>query len=277
MLRGLTYIVASALAVAVFVGVLTTVFDHTVFSSYYLEQKAIQINAYPKLSAGLSSELLQHGNITSPQDEAVLQKIISPTVLQQKITSALNQLEAYYKGNGQIPTIDLTSLVAQARAAGVQIPPNSTLDQPITFGGNQKAQGVGAQFEKTKRDSIIAAVVLLMILIALSWRRHRYAVLPDISIVCGILLGFVAIAFAIAPHIINHYVKFNFSSSAFSSIAHDITFAIIHNLSWIIGIIAVALLVGGVVGRVVVAKLNPKQSKSTAIKPLTKKPAAATR
>src|SRR5579872_7385185 len=147
LLRWLTHLIAGMLVAAVCVAVLTMVIDHTLFSSHYIEQQAVQTNTYPRLSVALTNELLSYGNFSSPQAKAILQENLTPAILQQKISSALDQLEAFYKGNGPVPTIDLTDLAANIRAAGLPLPANSTIDKPISFGSNAKAKGISKGFE----------------------------------------------------------------------------------------------------------------------------------
>jgi hypothetical protein len=276
-LRLLAYLVAAMLAVAIVVAVMSSVLNQTVLNSSYLENKAVQTNSYSQLSTAIINEIIQHGNITDPDARAKLQQIITPALLQQKISSALNQLQAYYKGHGQIPTIDLTSFVAQVQAAGLPVPSNSAIDKPITFGNNGKAQNISNKFEMVRTDSLIAVVVLVLVLIGLSWERHRYAVLPDIAIISGLLLGIFAVAFGVAPHVISKYAKFNTGSNAFTTVAQNFAYSIAHDLATIIGIVAAVLFVGGIISRILLAKMKPKKPAAQTFKPMAKKSVSAAR
>jgi hypothetical protein len=262
LLRWLTHLVAGVLVAAVCVAVMTMVIDHTLFSSHYIEQQAVQTNTYPHLSVALTNELLQYGNFSSPQAKMILQENLTPTVLQTKISSALNQLEAYYKGNGQVPTIDLTDIAANIRAAGLPLPANSTIDKPITFGSNTQAKGISKKFEDVKFVSLLVTVILVVTLLVLSWEQHRWSTLPDVAMVCGLLLGLIATSLALVPHIINPYIRLNFASNAFTDIAHDLIFSISRNLAQQIGIIAGVLFIVGLITRIILAKVKPAQPKT---------------
>lgn len=251
----LSKLVAALLVLAIFGAVVTVVTTNTILNSHFFEQKAAQVNAYVRLSDGISAELAKDSGNTSPAFTAAVQKIISPDVLQQKINGTLDQLEAYEKGNGQVPTIDLTSLVNQARAAGVPIPPNTSFDQPIQLTVNRPSQGLNKQVEGLKIKSIASIAILFIILLVLTWETHRYKVLPDIAIVCGLLFGIVAIILILLPTLANDYIKFNFSANIFASIAHDLALAVVRGIGDIFGIIAIVFLAIGIPGRLLLSKL----------------------
>lgn len=266
----LSRIVAGFLVSALCLAVVFTVFDHTVFNSHYLENRAAKINAYTRLSTALSTELSKDANVSSdPQLDASLQKILTPAILQQKINSALDQLQAYYKGSGPVPTIDLTSQVAQAQAAGLPIPQDNPLNKPITISSNTQVKGVSKKFAGVRLMSLLAVVGALLLLLFLSWERHRYAVLPDVAIVCGLMLGLVGAAFWMLPSLVNRFAKIDFSSNAFAGIAHDLASNIAQNLGETFLIIAAVLFGVGLITRIgLAAKLIPKTGSTSKSQPV---------
>jgi hypothetical protein len=254
----LSKLLAGILVATLFSAVFAIVLNQTVLSSHYLEGQLAANNSYNKLSDAITAEFVKNANPSTPQMAATVRSIVTPAVLQVKISSALDQLEAYYKGNGAAPTIDVSDLIAQAQAAGVPVPKDNSLNKPIVLAGNTQAKGISKKFENVKLGTILASLVLIVALLALSWERHKFAVLPDIAIALGILLGIFALAFRLAPGVADKHIKFDFSSNAFASTGHDLATSIAHDLGKRFGIIAIALLVVGIVSRVLVARMKPK-------------------
>jgi len=266
----LSRLVAGFLVAALCLAITTTVFDHTLFNSHYLEQKAAQNNAYARLSTALSAEVAKNGGQDNPQVAAQLQQILTPAVLQTKINGALDQIQAYYKGNGPSPVIDLTDLSTKAQAAGLTIPADSPLNKPITLSSNTQAKGISKRFERVKQESIIAVLVALVVLMLPSWKRYRYAILPDIAIECGLLIGIDAVVLYSLPSVVNRYAKINFNSNTFGSLTHDMITVIAHDLGKTFGIIAMVLLGGGLTIRTILARTKSKATTTTPLARQTK-------
>ena len=258
LLSWLSKLLAGILVATLFSAVFAIVLNQTLLSSHYLEGQLAASNSYNKLSDDITAEFVKNANPSTPQMTATVKSIVTPAVLQLKISSALDQLEAYYKGNGAAPTIDVSDLMAQAQAAGVPVPNDSDLNKPVVLAGNTQAKGISKKFENVKLSTILASLVLIVALLAISWERHKFAVLPDIAIALGILLGIFALAFRLAPAVADKHIKFNFSSNAFASTGHDLATSISHDLGKRFGIIAISLLLVGIISRVLVARMNPK-------------------
>ena len=270
----LSKLLAALLVVTLFGTIFAIVLNQTVLSSHYLEGQLTADNSYSKLSDAIVAEFVKNANppSTAPQVATEVKAVVTPAVLQQKINPALDQLEAYYKGNGAPPTIDLSDLIAQAQAAGLSVPKDANLDKPIVLSGNSQVKGASKQFEHVKLASILLSLLLIVALLAVSWERHKFATLPDVAIVLGVLVGFIATIFSVAPGIVDKHAKFNFSSNAFASTAHDLAIHIAHNLGERFAIIAAVLFIIGVATRILVARMKPKMP--TAPK---RHPATATR
>ena len=256
----LSKLLASLLVSVLSGAIITVVLSQTVLSSHYIEGKLTATNSYVRLSDALDTEITKGIASAPPDMTAKLQTIITPAILQTKINSALDQFQTYYRGDGQSPTIDLTDLAAQAQAAGVPVQADSSLSKPIQLGGNGKARNASKTFDDVRLGTIVASLVLIAALLAVSWKRHRYVALPNVLISVGVLIGLLALIFALTPGLATHYIKFDTASNAFTSIGKDLATSIAHDLAWRFGMIAGVCLFVGIATRIWVAKLASKVS-----------------
>lgn len=252
-------LLASLLASVLATAIITGVANQTVLSSRYLEGQLASTNSYTRLSSALSTEITKDAGSLPPSAASQVQAVITPDVLRTKLNGALEQLQAYYRGNGSAPTIDLSDLASQVQAAGVPVGQDNPLTKPIQLGGNTNAKGATKTFDTVRVSTLAASVVLVALLLAVSWERHRYAALPDVVISVGVLIGLLALAFALAPSLAAHYLKFDTTSNAFASIGKDLATDIAHDLGRRFGIIAGLCLVLGIGARVWVARLRPSE------------------
>ncbi len=221
------------------------------------------VNGYKRLSTALNEQIVSAATKDSDSSgintaqAAKLQQILTPTVLQQKINSGLDSIQGYYRGNGPQPVIDLTDLAAQAQAAGIKIPEDSGLTKPIKLGTSQRASALSKTFDNVRLGTIIGTLVLVAALLAVSWERHKWAALPDVLIVTGVLVGLVAIAAAAVGQLAVHFLRFGTDAEAFASLGRDLASAIAHDLALRFGIIAGAFLTVGIGTRIWVGRLHP--------------------
>ena len=254
LLSWLTKFTASLLVSIIFSAVLILLLDQTILNSHYLEGQLASTNSYVKLSGALSDQIIKSSDGADPALKPKLQAILTPSVLQTKLSGALEQLQAYYKGNGPVPVIDLTDLVNQAQAAGIKIGDGSGLTKPITIKSNSKVKGIATAFRSVKLGTIVGVVVLTALLLLLSWERHKYAALPDVIIIVGILFAIIALLFNLAPGFADHTVKFNFGSNGFATIGHNLALSIVHDLAKRFDIIAAGYLAVGISVRIWLAR-----------------------
>lgn len=283
LLSWLSKLIASLLVSVLAGAIITAVTNQTVLSSHYVENKLASTNSYVRLSDALNTEIAKKASADpaaadagsagpmSTDMTAKLQGIITPTVLQTKINGALDQLQAYYRGNGALPTIDLTDLAPQVQAAGIPLPADSPLSKPIQLGGSEKVRSAGKTFDHVRLGTIVTSVLLIAALLAVSWQRHRYAALPDVVIVVGVLIGLLALIFGLTPGLAAHYIKFDTSSNAFASIGSDLATAIAHDLARYFGIIAGVCLAAGIAARIWVGRLQAGSAAKPAPTPLNPK------
>ncbi|MEJ0072907.1 MAG: hypothetical protein WDN27_02350 [Candidatus Saccharibacteria bacterium] len=231
--------------------------SHTLLNAHYIEGQLQADQAYSKLSVAISAELAKDAGTTDPQVTAALQNIVTPTVLQQKINSTLDQLQAFYLGNGPAPQIDVSDLVAQAQAAGVPVPANSNLSKPITLGPPNQNKGLGRSVDGVRLKSLLISGLLLVALLAVCWKRRRYTAPASVLIAISVLYGLLAAAFLTLPSVIDSHIRFDFSANAFAGVGHDLALAIAKNLGRDYAIVAIACLVVGIVSRMLIKRLQP--------------------
>jgi hypothetical protein len=251
-------LIAALLVSVITIAVLTQIFDATLLNSKFLTNTANKSGVYSLLSEDISNQLVKNfdsqssnNNITSEQASKIIHSVLTSSLLQEKINGALSQIQAYYKGNGPTPTISLKDVISKLQLAGLPISnDNSTLNKPIVINGNEKVKQQVNNFEKVKLFSSILAIFLLVILLLLSWEEHRWKVLPDLSIIVGILLGIISLIFIFGVRVADKYAKINFSSNDFENTANVYAKSLTHNIGEMIGTVSVILLVVGIATRV---------------------------
>ena len=253
-------LLATLLGVAITTAALVLLISQTLLNSHYIEGELNITNSYTHLSDAMVSEIVKHADQPDPTIAPKLKAVLTPATLQVKLNLALEQLQAYYLGNGTTaPTIDVSDLAAKAQAAGVPIGEGSGLDKPITLTGNNKVKGVGHTFNQAKMISLAAVVVLAGLLALVCWKRKHWAALPDVLIWVGAQLGIIAAIFTFGPGFAEHYLKFNAASNAFATIGHDLAISIVHDLGKRLAIVAVSFLVAGIGVRILMHKYHPVQ------------------
>jgi len=258
----LSKLVASLLVASVCGAIITAVLSQTILNSHYLEGQIARVNGYSRLSDALSNEVSDQ---TDPADTsqvaATVRGILTPSVLQQKINGALNQLQLYYEGKGSVPVINLNDLATQAQAAGVPMGQNSDLFTPITLGSSNstaRVQKVARTFNGVRTATIAASLLLALALLVLSWRRHRYTALPSVLISMGIFMGLTALTFYLSADLVKHFIGFTTASNAFASLGSDLVENVAHDLARRFSIIAAVCLVVGVGTRMWAVRLQTR-------------------
>lgn len=258
LLSFLSKTLATLLTAVLSTAIITTIMNQTLLSSAYLEGQMTSVHGYDRASVALSDEIAHSPDLAAyPMAEPVLQSVLTPTVLKQKINGALEQMQAYYQGNGPRPVIDLTDLASQAQAAGVPVPQNSGLTQPIVLGSsNSNTKNVGRNVSDIRPATLILSVLLATALAAVAWRRRQFKPLPNVLISVGILVGLVALVLHLGSGLADHFLRFGTSSNLFASLGHDLADSIANDLAKRFGVVAVVLLAVGVPARIWVGHIQ---------------------
>jgi len=260
----LSKLIAAILVSAITGAIFAVVFNNTVLNSHYLEGQLQTTNSYDALSVALTNDLSkQMGASGNPQVTAELQKILTPAVLKQNINTALNEFQEYAQGKGPAPVINLSSLASQLQTAGIPLTQNNELSQPITLGSSNPSttstsQGLSRTFDHVRLGSIILSILLTIVLLVVSWERHRWAALPDVVISVGVIVCLLALIFALTPDLASHFIHFNSGSNAFAVIGDKVATSISNDLAKRFAIIGGVCLAAGIIGRILVGRFRKK-------------------
>jgi hypothetical protein len=253
----LSKFISTLLTTALMGLVITTTLHQTVMNSQYLEGKMTQVDGYNRLSVALSDEASQRvPEAVRPMAAEKLRTILTPEVLRVKVNTALEQLQAYYNGNGPRPTIDLTDLASQIQAAGIPLPENSGITSPIHLAGGQDAPKSGNTFAAVQNGMLVSVLVLTLALLAVCWQRRKWVALPNVLIATGILLGVVALIFAAMSGVVVHAINVDTDAAAITLLVRDIASAITSDLAKRVGIIAAVVGAVGIGSRILVGRLT---------------------
>ena len=242
-------VVSILLVLVVTVTALALLISQTLLNSQYIEGQLSHTNSYSRLSDALVNEIASTASQpTDPTVVAKLKTVLTPVIIQQKLSLTLEQLQAYYQGSGKVPVINVSDLAAQAQAAGIPLGSDSGLDKPITLTMTSVPK-IGQKFSEAKRLGLAAAILLVAILLLVCWRRKRWVAIADVLMSIGVLLGIFAAVFGFGPGIAERFIRFNVASNAFATIGHDLALSITHDLGVRLGFVAASYFIVGLVLR----------------------------
>lgn len=261
--KWLTHVLSGLLVASLCGLIVSSVLGQTLMNGRYLEGQLTKVNAYNRLSVGLSGEMSKQAGLSgNPEITAKIQSVITPEVLRQRINPVLDQLTLYYEGKGPALSIDLSGLTQQVQAIGVPLPADNSLASPVKVvpnsGTNKTVAHPGKSFSTAHTISLISSIVLAFAVLGLSLLQRRYIVLPGVVISVGVIIGLGALMLELAPSLFDHFVKFSSTSNTFASLGHDLAAAIVRDLAKRFGIIAGVFLVVGVGARVALTRLVKK-------------------
>jgi len=283
----LSRFIAAILISVITIAVLTQIFDATLLNSNYLNKVAIKDGLYSSLSVDISNQLVKdvennNGSaptISSQQASTIIKSVLTSSLIQTKVSSALSEVQAFYKGNGPQPSINLSDVIAKLQAAGLPISNNNqTLSKPIIIPSNQKVKQQIQYFEKLKLYSALATVILLVLLVFLSFEEHRWKVLPDLAIIVGVYLGLISAIFIFGVGVADKVAKLGTNSNDITITANNFAKSLTKGIGYKIAEIAIILIIVGIVSRIFMHRSNKNiankktQSKNSSLKlkPATK-------
>ncbi len=242
-----------------------TVLSQTVLNSKYLDVQLKKADAYHKLSVAITDELVHNTTSMDPELSAKVQSIVTPEVLEQRIPGALQQLEDYAKNGGTPPQIDISDLVAQARAAGVDIPADSGLDKPITLGqvGSYQVQPPSKTAKLVNTLMVVAAVVLTVALVLVCWLRRDFRALAIVATMYGSLLVLLAALLWFAPDVFASRIHLA-AANAFVAVTQDIATAIAKDIARRFATIGAISLALGIPTWILLAVIRKRSNKTPA-------------
>lgn len=222
---------SSLLTTLLFVTVVGVTANQTILNTNYIEKNLENQQAYDRLSDALSKDI---GNNTEtsaiPQSSisAGLKVVLTPDVLRVKINSTLTQLQAYYRGNGPVPTIDISDLVQQAQQSGFPIDAGK-YNQPVELSAATKAKQVSDVAKYVSIGMLIIIALLLAGVVAIAIKRRDLRPLANIVFSLGLMLTITGGALLVVPRVFSQLYKFDPVTNPFGALAHDLAVSAIHD------------------------------------------------
>jgi hypothetical protein len=263
----LSRLMSSLVTTLLFVTVVGLTANQTLLSTHYIETKLDTQNAYSRLSDALSTQIAQNSQDGADQamsQDAIasqLKTILTPEVLQQKIETTLKQLQAYYRGAGPVPTLDISDLVKQAQQAGLPAPKDEKFQHPVQLTAITKAKKVSDTAKIASIGTLVAIVVLLLGILAIAIKRKNYKPFANIVFSLGIMLSLTGTALLLAPRVVDKLAHLNYAKDSFGSLAHDLAIATGHDFGLRLLIPGVTILLIGILAKVALRGTGTKKSK----------------
>jgi hypothetical protein len=266
MLSWFNRFMASALTTLLFVVVVLFAASQTFLDGQYIKTQLKDQNAYNRLSTAISSDIAKNADdVTTPQNQVTsqLQTIITPQILQQRLTKTIDEVQAYYQDKGPVPTLDVSDLVDKAQTAGLPAPDDSKLQGPIKLTAATKAKSFSTA-AKAIGAAMLALILLLIIgIFVIARKRHNYKTFTAVLTSLGIMLSVTGAALLIVPHIFNKLYTFNPSTNPFGALAHDLALGILHDFALHLLIPGLAILAIGILIRVLIGRAAKRAKADT--------------
>lgn len=258
----LSGLLASLLVVTLYGAAITAIVGGTVLNAPYVEGRLAAVHAYARLSAAFINEATQQSGTSNPQVAATLRSILTPAVIKHNVNRALNQLQAYSQGGARLPELDLSGIGAKAQAAGVPLGQDDDLTQPakLSASNGSKIKHAIRTFNRVRLATIWLSALLAAVLLVISWKRRRYAALPNVLITAGVLAAATAALLCAAAATAEHLAGRSLGFNAFALLGRDLARNIALNLAERFAIVAALCLGVGVTVRILAARFSCKDS-----------------
>lgn len=257
----LSRLMSSLLTTLLFVAVAGFTASQTVLNVPYVEQKLADENAYVRLSDALSTQISQKSQDPRIPQELVatqLKTVLTPEVLKAKVDTTLKQLQAYYRGDGPIPTLDITDLLAQAEAAGLQLEA-SKYEKPVEL---TPVSGIKSLSDAAGLIGIGLAIVMVLLfsgILIIAIKRRDFRPFANIAFSLGLMLSITGAALLFVPAVFNRIYTFNQSSNPIGTLVHDVAIAAVHDFGIRLLIPGIIILLVGLVGKLLLRRRKTKQ------------------
>lgn len=199
--------------------------DATVLKADFVAAQADKSGIYTQISQQLPQQLTGGGD-SSPAVQAAISRVVTPQYVQSNFDSYLHIVEAAYRSGSPVPPLDLTNIIPQAEALGVQLSPedvatlskNLTLQpgdigqksgQATTTNANAKTASSSQIYRRAAQLKwlLLLSTLILAGLAFVSAPHHRLRALGHGFIGATFWLAIYYAFFRIAPGIANHELK----------------------------------------------------------------------
>lgn len=259
LLAFLSRFMSSLLTALLFVIIVGTTANQTILNTGYIEHKLDSQNAYSRLSDGLSTQISkdsQDQTISQPAVASQLKTILTADVLKTKIDTTLKQLQDYYRGNGQVPALDLTDVMQQAQKSGLDID-GGKFDKPVKLQAATKLKKVSNAAKFVGIGTLVAVITLLFGILAIAIKRHNYKPLANIIFSLGIMLSVSGIVLLFVPQTLDKLHNFKTAGSLLS-LVHDLFIVTVRDLGLRLLIPGITLLSLGILAKVALRRTTGK-------------------
>ena len=232
--------------------------DQTILKPQFVTAQLDKSGVYNNLASGLSKQLVSGGDNNadssgnSDQVQAALERSLTPQFLQTNLDAYITNLLTSVKSGGAIPPLDLTGVIPQIQALGVQLTPadqaqlqkNLTIN-PSSIGKNQgnnadqsstpsttttnssNAPNVSKLYSQASRGKwlLVLATLVLAGLVFVTAPHHRLRALGHGFLGATFWLAIYYALFRIAPGIATHQLQTSKDVSISSSVSQLITLA----------------------------------------------------
>lgn len=264
LLTFLSRLMSSLLTFLLFLTVVGYTANQTVLNTTYIENKLESQNAYSRLSDALSDEISKNSSDPAISQDAVssqLKTILTPDVLKQKIDTTLKQLQAYYKGDGPEPTLDVSDLIKQANQSGLTVD-SAKFDKPVTLNGTAKLKQVGQTAKLVGIGTAVLMALLFLGVLAIAIKRRNYKPLANIVFSLGIMLTTSGLLMLFVPRLFSHFLKIDAATNPFAALAHDLAVVAMHDFGIRLLIPGVVALLLGILAKFALRGTGRKQPKA---------------
>jgi hypothetical protein len=261
MLVWLNRLSASALTILLFVLVVAFAASQTFLNAAYAKSELQHQNAYSRLSKAVSTDIAnKSGDASDPQLVTQLQKVITPQILQQRLDNTIDQIQNFYQHNGKVPTLDVSDLIDKAQSDGLPVPDNAELQKPIELSALKKTKELANVIKLVSIGLAVVILLLIITLFAIARKRRNYKPLAAVLISLGIMLSVTGGALLLIPHVFNKLVGFNPETNPYGTLGRDLTLDTIRDFAMHLFVPGVALLVAGILLRVLIGKVRRRKA-----------------
>lgn len=272
-LAWLNRLMATLLTTLLFVVIVALAASQTFLNGAYMKGQLQAHHAYSRLSTALSNDIATRaGSAGDTQLTSQLQQILKPAVLQQRLDSTIDQIQAYYQHNGPVPTLNVSDLLDQAQTAGLPVPNDQKLQQPIKLTALDKTKQLANVLKFTGIGLVGVIVLLILGMWAIAHKRRNYKPFAAVLVSLGIMLSVTGGALLLVPKVFNKLVGFNPASNPYGPLARDLALAIVHDFALHLLVPGLAILIAGILLRILIAKVHKRRAAPVAAEPAAPAP-----
>jgi len=202
--------------------------DSTILNANFVTAQADKSGVYTDLAKQLPAQLAS-GSDTAPAIQTAFERVITPAYLQSNFDSYIHNLQTAYQSGGAVPTLDLTSLIPQAEATGVQFSPQdiANLNKELTIQiaspttgtvqgttatttvAKPSTPGFSGLYRKTSAAKwlLVLATLVTMALVFVTAPYHRLRALGHGFLSATFWIAVYYAFFRVAPGIAIHQLK----------------------------------------------------------------------